>query len=409
MYHEGKMDYWYYFLHRALDISHGTGNIAFITSRYWIASSGSKRLIRRLQNMASFVSILDIGNLTVFENVAGHHMVHIYTKRRTKEDCTIRRLQNNLEDISRDFDTLNLQILRRPSSELFRDDQIHLEPSGVALSASRKLDDFFVVTQGVVQNPDKVSAVAAEKYELPKGAGVFVLTPEELAALRLKSTEMAFVKPFYDEASVQRFSLRLDHKNCLLYLTKKNCHDLSDKPNIRKHLIKYRQIMEQRRETKKGTIEWFQLHWPRDPAYFESEKVILPSMFRNPKAAYVAETAYVGLGSNVIVSKSQSVSLKCLVGILNSSLAGAWFRTNGKHRGVGVDIGVEKLRSFPLPDLGKDHQSPIVVHVERILAEKRRNPEADTTPWEREIDRLVYDLYALTPAEIKLVEENAAK
>jgi hypothetical protein len=39
---------------------------------------------------------------------------------------------------------------------------------------------------------------------------------------------------------------------------------------------------------------------------------------------------------------------------------------------------------------------------------KQRDSGADTTSWEREIDRLVYKLYDLTPAEIKLVEHSLA-
>ena len=42
--------------------------------------------------------------------------------------------------------------------------------------------------------------------------------------------------------------------------------------------------------------------------------------------------------------------------------------------------------------------------VDRILAAKERDPKADTTAWEQEIDRLVYELYGLTEDEIKLVE-----
>ena len=34
-----------------------------------------------------------------------------------------------------------------------------------------------------------------------------------------------------------------------------------------------------------------------------------------------------------------------------------------------------------------------------------RDPETDTTALEREIDRLVYQLYDLTPEEIAIVEE----
>jgi hypothetical protein len=44
--------------------------------------------------------------------------------------------------------------------------------------------------------------------------------------------------------------------------------------------------------------------------------------------------------------------------------------------------------------------------VERILAAKWHDPEADTTALEREIDRLVYQLYDLTPEEIAVVKES---
>ena len=41
----------------------------------------------------------------------------------------------------------------------------------------------------------------------------------------------------------------------------------------------------------------------------------------------------------------------------------------------------------------------------RILAAQPANPAADTSALEREIDQHVHALYALTPAEIQLVEE----
>jgi len=42
--------------------------------------------------------------------------------------------------------------------------------------------------------------------------------------------------------------------------------------------------------------------------------------------------------------------------------------------------------------------------VERILAAKRANPQADTSALEKEIDQLVYQLYGLSQEEIKIVE-----
>ncbi len=43
------------------------------------------------------------------------------------------------------------------------------------------------------------------------------------------------------------------------------------------------------------------------------------------------------------------------------------------------------------------------VILDKILAAKKKNPQADTSQWEREIDRLVYQLYDLTPDEIKII------
>ncbi len=53
---------------------------------------------------------------------------------------------------------------------------------------------------------------------------------------------------------------------------------------------------------------------------------------------------------------------------------------------------------------------PIVMQIEslvdNILAAKKENPQADTSEWEKGIDRLVYQLYELTDEEIEIIEEN---
>ncbi|HRT81499.1 MAG TPA: DUF3644 domain-containing protein [Bacteroidales bacterium] len=44
--------------------------------------------------------------------------------------------------------------------------------------------------------------------------------------------------------------------------------------------------------------------------------------------------------------------------------------------------------------------------VDKILAAKKGNPQADTSTWEREIDRLVYKIYDLTEEEIRIIENK---
>jgi len=65
------------------------------------------------------------------------------------------------------------------------------------------------------------------------------------------------------------------------------------------------------------------------------------------------------------------------------------------------------IGKIPLPMDYNEKQQPIVTLVDKILAAKRENPQADVTAWELEIDQLVYKLYGLTEEEIKIVEEGS--
>ncbi|MGO9717407.1 MAG: Eco57I restriction-modification methylase domain-containing protein [Steroidobacteraceae bacterium] len=349
-YQEGKMDYWFYFLHRAFEIAKDGGVVAFITSRYWMNSAGSKKLVKHIQERASLFHVVDIGSLTVFEQVAGHHMLHFYKVGQSQSNCLVKRLDDSLDDIVHSTDTEHLHVSIQPAHLLFiGSKQVRLYQQAISIPSNLTLGDRYEVSQGVVQNPDKVSAVMSRRYGLRRGAGVFVLERHELSKVNLNSTELSFVKPFYDESAISPFRLKRWEAKSLLYITRGNCLSLSGMPNIKRHLLPYKQIMDARRETVKGSIEWFQLHWPRDPRFFESEKVVLPSMFRTPTAAYISEPAYFGLGSNIIIGARGPFSLKVLCALLNSSVGKWWFFNNSKHRGVGVDVGVDRLRQFPLP------------------------------------------------------------
>ena len=62
---------------------------------------------------------------------------------------------------------------------------------------------------------------------------------------------------------------------------------------------------------------------------------------------------------------------------------------------------VEKI---PVLQASSAQQAPIIALVDRILAAKKRNPAADTSALEREIDEKVYRLYGLTDDEIRVIE-----
>ena len=63
-----------------------------------------------------------------------------------------------------------------------------------------------------------------------------------------------------------------------------------------------------------------------------------------------------------------------------------------------------KYPNIPIPEATAEQQKPIIDAVDKILAAKQADAGADTSKEEAEIDRLVYALYGLTEAEIKIVE-----
>jgi type II restriction/modification system DNA methylase subunit YeeA len=62
------------------------------------------------------------------------------------------------------------------------------------------------------------------------------------------------------------------------------------------------------------------------------------------------------------------------------------------------------LLKFRVPLIDDKERKPIISLVNQILAAKKKDPNADTSALEKQIDELVYKLYGLTPEEIAIVE-----
>ena len=64
------------------------------------------------------------------------------------------------------------------------------------------------------------------------------------------------------------------------------------------------------------------------------------------------------------------------------------------------------VEDIPIPKLTAAEQEPFVKLVDEILEAKSAAPDADTRHLEREIDRLVYELYGLTEEENTAIERS---
>jgi tRNA1(Val) A37 N6-methylase TrmN6 len=90
------------------------------------------------------------------------------------------------------------------------------------------------------------------------------------------------------------------------------------------------------------------------------------------------------------------------LGILNSKLMDFYFRIFNSN----TQVSSRELNQLPIIQSNDKKFAKVVSLVRDICQQKKANLQADTKPLERKIDQLVYKLYGLTDAEIKLIEEK---
>lgn len=90
-----------------------------------------------------------------------------------------------------------------------------------------------------------------------------------------------------------------------------------------------------------------------------------------------------------------------LLGILNSRLIN-WYFLN--FLSESLHFYPDDAKELPIPKIPESAQQPFITRVDKILSAKQKDPDADTSELEKEIDRMVYKLYDLTPEEIAIVE-----
>jgi len=414
-YYQGKMDYWYLFLHRAIDIAKEGGYIGFITNSYWTKSDGATKLIQRIKDSLVLLKVIDFDDIKVFGDVSGKHMIHIYQKRLSSRNDKTEYILLNKENF-KNIITEENKIIKNFHDVIKDDLKINLS-ADIQLDYKNcsQLGDLFDVSQGVVEATDKVSKKAllithGSGFKL--GDGIFVLSKSELESLKLNENEKYIIKRYLDTNDIGRYSICFNDQH-LIYSdkqTKKKIKDASF-PNIKVHLEKFKQFIT-------SSNKPYGLHRPRESKYFEQPKLICKSMFLRPAFCYDENKYYVGFSFSLIIKKNNNYDLKYLLGLLNSKFGEYWFNKHGKKRGVGVDVGVLKFRQFPVYRARTDEQKLVIDLVQNMLILKKRlmeledkqtneriKIENDIKKVDKEIDEIIYNLYTVSRGQIQIIEK----
>lgn len=403
-YLQGKMDLWYFFLHQAFNIADKNAYISYITNSYWVKSDGSKNLINRIFNEKTLNEIIYFDDYPIFEEVSGKHMIHSYFNSLITNDYEVKLVLVDTKDFSKDINKET--VLHYNNKEILNNDSINLDVSSSTLfNDCIELGELYNTSVGIQESSDKVASknIPTElEYKFKGGEGVFVINKNEVENLELNEEEKKILKPYLNTHNVVKYGINFSDEY-LIFSDKKIREQIKENiyPNLKKHLDNVTHFVT-------SSNAPYGLHRDRSSKVnpFDIPKLICPGMFKFPHFTYDDKQYYVGFSFSVIWQKNKDYDLKYLLGIMNSKLGEYWFNTNGKKRGVGVDIGVKVFRQFPVKKASLQEQETIINLVDKVLSIKIENPNIDTKSFENEIDQMVYKLYGLTAEEISIVENN---
>ncbi len=138
---------------------------------------------------------------------------------------------------------------------------------------------------------------------------------------------------------------------------------------------------------------------------FSKKKLIFVKLAKTPQVYYDEFGEYASANTNMVYNL-RNYDYKFLLGYLNSQLFNFVYHTmfGGLSMLGTVQIQAPQIKKSLIPKLENISQKEITDIVDEILRIKRNDCNADTTQLEREIDKLVYELYGLTEEEIRVVE-----
>ena len=430
-FHQRRMDLFYFFIHRALDLGRSQTQIAFITTNYFITATYADKLRKDLFERATFRSLINLNELRIFESALGqHNMVSLFEKGKDPDVSVLTATTKRvgfatppvLNSIVSGHD-LETEYRRVGQSELYQGEQHYITLVGTHESASdpkttvlgkvarngRLLGTLCNVFQGIVTGADKVSPKHISRFgvKATQGEGIFVLTAAELRALRLGKKELRYIRPWFKNSDIGRYVCALDNSLYLIYRSSKHHED--DLPGIKRHFAPFKVILVNRNVRAgevtvsqyddfvrgKGQIDYvmiasamkagnyYCISYARDEELFDGPKIVSPQRSYQNTFCFNDVPWYASADVYYITPKDPYVSLKYVLALINSRLYYLWLYFKGKRKGEMLELYQKPLSEIPIKRISPDEQKPFIKLVDRILAAKQRDAEADTGLLER--------------------------
>jgi hypothetical protein len=183
---------------------------------------------------------------------------------------------------------------------------------------------------------------------------------------------------------------------------------LEDYPNSECYLLSNREQLEARTYVKKSGRRWYEIWVHQSPRDFKQLKLIVPDIASRNRFALDEQRFFVNGTCFYIVLRDQSFEHNLLIlALLNSKVLEFFHKVTSGNvlYAKRFRYWTSYLKPYPIPDVTHPRNSGLV---KDIVGNTRRlveiSDEQETIALEKENDRLIYQLFELTDAEVEELE-----
>jgi len=398
---EGRIDLYLAFVRIAIDALKPGGFGLFVIPHNFLLAKNASKMRKFLVEHCWIRCLVDLKEVSVFEDVGSYVVLLIFQKRTDSattdpkalvvkcQDSVGQALQYTLEGRRIETSVFSIYDVEQ---ETFSSAEWHILPP-VETNLKRKLDKlpklnaFMEVREGFITGADTVFLVPNAK--VPKAdKAVFVpyLADREMELYGVPSkTARSFFYPFENGRRLKEHEVREMF------------------PETWAHLVAHRPILKERSPVIKGDLEWWMPVRPRKPEHMMRSKIVTPHLVLAPRFGLDEKGRYAVSHSPFLFPTGDGAEkdmLQFFLAVLNSTPC-FWHIATHSHsyqRGY-ARLEAATLSQTPVPDPTRIDKT-IMRHVLRLVEKRVATIDRDKAQeMERELDRMVADLYKLTEKE----------
>lgn len=432
------MDYFYFFFHKGLDLVKENGVVNLITTNYYFTSTGGDNLRMDLKNRSNIKVLINLNDLKIFPSALGQHNAITFLKKNNSPVELAKTINVKakglispevMKKILEEKNTLSDHYLLK-QEELYEGRENYIRPAGLGKldgidltitdvllrlkNNSSLLGDITNITMGVVTLSDTVSASHLKKFNgtYSKGEGIYILTDEEVAGLKLTEAEKEiYIKPLYKNSEIKPFTSNYQNKLWLIYIKDKG-QPIDLPEGLKKHFERFKPLVKGLKDNfLKNAIaasivkkwyangNYFVLFTPKKESYFKGEKIVAPYRSKTNIFSYCPKPFYGSKDIAYILPKDHNFSLKYLTCLLNSKLIYNWLYFKGKRKGETLELYKKPLSTIPIKNAGNQIQNKFI----SLFDDISNNQQICKDQYDR-LNLLCYKLYNLSYSEALVIE-----